>query len=128
MKKYYRNYFEVSGSKYSTSIALVSDIIHDGIQNRSELVRKFAALTNRTDEVAEKCISQLELRDELGYYHKVKANGNVIDTFVIWDYKRAFEPTRAYKKSDYFDRWFRAKGGNKKNSELLKESVGFMYE
>ena len=102
---------DVNKSMYHSDISIVSSIIHDGIKNRDELIRKYAAITNRPYRVAEKCIKMLEARDEMGYYIEAVTKDDPIPTyyFVIWDgTKPAFPPSRVYLKGEsYFKAFFR---------------------
>lgn len=114
----------VSKSIYSTEIAIISSIIHDGVQNKEELTRKYAAVTNRPYELAAKCIAQLEEREEVGYYETIqpeKANNDLVYYFIPWKgTKPAFPPSKFYKGKNYFKAFFR--GGPKNNNGLIPEN------
>ncbi len=118
-KKKYRNPTEVAESKFSTSICIISQIIHDGVKSRGELVRKFAAVTNRSLENADDIISLLEKRGECGFYATITINGCKYNSFVLWNGKAAaFPPSKEYLAPDYFKDWFRGKKGQKKNNYI----------
>mgnify|MGYP001305112196 CR=1 FL=1 len=93
-------------------IALVSQIIKDGVMDDEELGIKYARCCRMSDLEGIAHIRRMRKEGKVGYYKQVfdYSLGMPTHRFVRWNPKEdhPFPPTRAYlDRRNYFRRWFR---------------------